>query len=130
MRELRWRLSQIGLAISLAIAANLLQAQTLQVYTQSWPPYSYEKDGKLTGYSTELLQAVLQEANIDANYKIMSWSRAFQLASEGANSLIYTTTRTSEREDDFEWIGPVATRKLWLFKLAERKDIQINGKDD
>lgn len=55
MRELRWRLSQISLAISLVIAASLLQAQTLHVYTQSWPPYSYEKDGKLTGYSTELL---------------------------------------------------------------------------
>lgn len=130
MRELRWRLSRISLAISLVIAASLLQAQTLHVYTQSWPPYSYEKDGKLTGYSTELLQAVLREADIDASYKLMSWNRAFQQASEEANSLIYTTTRTPEREENFEWIGPVATRKLWLFKLAERKDIQINSKED
>ncbi|MFZ6817881.1 substrate-binding periplasmic protein [Undibacterium sp. Ji22W] len=107
-----------------------LQAQTLQVYTQSWPPYSYEHQGKLTGYSTELLKAVLHEAEIEANYTTLSWSRAYQHASIEANTILYTTTRTPEREDLFEWIGPIGVRKLWLFKLRDRKDIQIKGIDD
>lgn len=123
-------LSQIFLALSLLTPSMSLQAQTLQVYTQSWPPYSYEHQGKLTGYSTELLKAVLHEAEIEANYTTLSWNRAYQHASIEANTILYTTTRTPEREDLFEWIGPIGVRKLWLFKLRDRKDIQIKGIDD
>jgi polar amino acid transport system substrate-binding protein len=123
-------LSQISLALSLIALAPSSHAQTLQIYTQSWPPYSYEYQGKLTGYSTELLQAVLHEASIDANYTTLSWSLAYQHASTKANTLLYTTTRTAEREGLFEWVGPIGVRKLWLFKLKERKDIQIKGIDD
>lgn len=123
-------LSQLFLALSLSTPSKLLQAQTLQIYTQSWPPYSYEYQGNLTGYSTELLKAVLHEAAIEANYTTLSWSRAYQHASTEANSLLYTTTRTPERENLFEWIGPIGVRKLWLFKLKDRKDIQILSTDD
>ena len=105
-------------------------AQTLKVYTQEWPPYNYEQDGKLTGYSTELLQALLLEAGIDAHYSVFSWSRAFQLASTQTNTLLYTTTRLPEREALFEWIGPIGVRKLFVFKLKERQDIQIKEKED
>lgn len=123
-------LSQIFLALSLIALNAPSRAQTLQIYTQSWPPYSYEHQGSLTGYSTELLQAVLQEAGIEANYTTLSWSRAYQHASTEANTLLYTTTRTPEREELFEWIGPIGLRKLWLFKLKERTDIKIKGVDD
>ncbi|MFA9275840.1 MAG: substrate-binding periplasmic protein [Candidatus Aquirickettsiella gammari] len=130
MRTTCWLLSQMLLTLSLTTLSLPTQAQTLQVYTQAWPPYNYEHEGKLTGYSTELLQAVLHEASIDAKYTTLSWSRAFQHASTEANTLLYTTTRTAEREDQFEWIGPIAIRKLWLFKLRDRKDIQIKSIDD
>ncbi|MBC3874303.1 substrate-binding periplasmic protein [Undibacterium flavidum] len=123
-------LSQACLVLSLMTPVSLLQAQTLQVYTQAWPPYSYYIEGKLTGYSTELLQAVLQEAALDANYTLISWNRAYQHASTEANTLLYTTTRTPDRENLFEWIGPIGIRKLWLFKLKERTDIQIKDKED
>lgn len=130
MRSPRLLLSQIVLALSLATSNSSSQAQTLQIYTQAWPPYSYEHQGKLTGYSTELLKAVLLEAAVDANYTTLSWRRAYQQASTQANTLLYTTTRTPEREDLFEWIGPIGVRKLWLFKLKDRTDIQIKGVND
>lgn len=130
MRSPRLLLSQIVLALSLLTSNSSSQAQTLQIYTQAWPPYSYEHQGKLTGYSTELLKAVLLEAAVDANYTTLSWRRAYQQASTQANTLLYTTTRTPEREDLFEWIGPIGVRKLWLFKLKDRTDIQIKGVND
>lgn len=123
-------LSSLWLALFSITPVSPLHAQTLKVYTQSWPPYSYEADGKLTGYSTELLRAVLNEASLDASFTVLSWSRAYQTASQEPNSLLYTTTRTPEREDVFEWIGPIGIRKLWLFKLKDRQDIQIKGKED
>nr|WP_315473123.1 transporter substrate-binding domain-containing protein [uncultured Undibacterium sp.] len=123
-------LSQIVLALSLVTSNSSSQAQTLQVYTEAWPPYSYEHQGNLTGYSTELLKAVLLEAGIDANYTTLSWSRAYQHTITEANTLLYSTTRTPERENLFEWIGPIGVRKLWLFKLKDRTDIQIKGVND
>jgi polar amino acid transport system substrate-binding protein len=130
MRSPRLLLSQIVLAFSLLTSNSPSPAQTLQVYTEVWPPYSYEHQGSLTGYSTELLKAVLLEAGIDAKYTALSWSRAYQHTTTEANTLLYTTTRTPERENLFDWIGPIGVRKLWLFKLKDRTDIQIKGVND
>ncbi len=102
----------------------------LKVYTEHLPPYNHLENGEFTGYSTDVLRAMLREAGIEAHFTLLPWGRAYLNASTEADSLLYTTTRTPERESYFEWIGPIGPRKMLLFKLKERRDIQINSKED
>lgn len=39
---------------------------------------------------------------------IISWARAYQSAILGPNVLLFSTTRTKERETMFKWAGPIA----------------------
>lgn len=102
----------------------------LKIYTEHLPPYNYLESGEFSGYSTEILKAMLKEADITASFTLLPWARAYLSASNEPNTLLYTTTRTPEREPYFEWIGPIGPRKMLLFKLAERTDINIKSKED
>lgn len=103
---------------------------SLKVYTEHLPPYNHLENGEFTGFSTDILKAMLKEAGIEAHFTLLPWGRAYMNASTEADSLLYTTTRTPEREPYFEWIGPIGPRKMLLFKLRERSDIQIRSKED
>jgi polar amino acid transport system substrate-binding protein len=89
-------------------------------------PLNYEEQGVVTGYSTELLQAVLQTAGLSAPISMMPWARAYQTAQTQPNTIIYSIVRTAERESLFDWIGPISKRQIFLFKLRARKDVEVN----
>jgi len=40
------------------------------------------------------------------------------------------TVRTQKRERLFKWVGPLAPRKMWLYKLRQRQDIQLHTLED
>jgi len=45
-------------------------------------------------------------------------------------TMLYTVARIPQREDEFAWIGPLHPRKVFLFKLKNRTDIQIDNLED
>ena len=100
-------------------------AGELTILTEDLPPLSYEKNGEITGYATEIVQAVLDTAGLKGKIQVMPWKRALQTAMSQPDILIYPTTRLPEREQQFEWIGPLSPRTIAIFKLRSRKDIQI-----
>lgn len=92
----------------------------LRIVTEELPPYNMTQDGKVTGMSTEVLQAVLKEAGVEAPIQVMPWARAYELALNDSNVLIYSIARTSAREALFQWVGGIAPTNWYLYSLAER----------
>jgi polar amino acid transport system substrate-binding protein len=123
--ETQGRLFSAFLAIFFFSACCNVGATQLRIVTEHLPPFNYQSTGKVTGYATEILQAVLKEAKIDAPIEFLPWERAYQETLAKPNTLIYSTARIPDREKLFEWIGPIGPRQVVLFKLRERKDIQI-----
>lgn len=111
----------------LGISAGAIE---LHIVTEDLPPLSYEENGVVKGYSTELLQAVLQVAEIKASIQILPWARAYQTSLVQPNTLIYSMTRLPERDALFEWIGPISPRQIFLYKLRDRKEIQVKSLPD
>ncbi|HJV70015.1 substrate-binding periplasmic protein [Ideonella sp.] len=87
----------------------------LQVVTEELPPYNMTQGGRITGMSTEVVQAVLKEADLQASIHSMPWARAYDTALNGENVLIYSITRTPQRETLFKWVGIVAPTRWYLF---------------
>jgi polar amino acid transport system substrate-binding protein len=102
----------------------------LNALTEYLPPLNYEQDGKITGFSTELLDLIALEARIEINKEMLPWPRAYSRAQKETNTLIYSMVRTPEREAQFQWVGPISSRRIMLYKLANRKDIVIKKLDD
>lgn len=102
----------------------------LEVLTENWPPFNYLKDDKVTGFATEIVEATLKNAKIDYVIRLGVWKGVYDKVLAEKNILIYTITRTKQREDLFDWIGPFAQRQQGLYKLKNRQDIKIEHLDD
>ena len=105
-------------------------AQTLRVLTEQWAPYNDLVDDQATGLSVEMVEALLKEARISANIEFLPWNRAYRIALETPNVLLFTIARTVNREANFNWLFKVAPREIWLYRLAERNDIDVKILDD
>ncbi len=109
---------------------NSLYAQSLTVYTEEFPPYNYMANGVITGMSTEVVEAVLKQAEIAYDIKSYPWIRTYNNAVNGTNALIYSISRRAKREKQFQWIGVIVPSIQSVFALKERGDITIKSMND
>lgn len=113
----------------LSFAENLSR---LKYFTEEYPPFNYTDSGILKGIAVEILEksvAAAGEALPTDNVKVLPWSRAYRQTQKGPMLVLFSTTRTEQREPLFKWAGPIIDTKV---VLASRKDknIVINSKDD
>jgi len=115
------------LGVSQALAA---QGPELQALTESLPPLNYEQDGKVTGFSTDLLEMMAAEAAIPLQKQVLPWARAYDRGTQPGNTVLYSLVRTPERESLFRWVGPIGPRRILLYKWADRADIRLKSLED
>jgi polar amino acid transport system substrate-binding protein len=92
----------------------------LRVVTEELPPYNMTIDGRLTGFSTEVVEAVLVQTGLKASFHSMPWARAYETALSDSNVLIYSIARLSMRESLFKWVGVIAPADWGLFSAKNR----------
>ena len=104
-------------------------AAEIRIVTEEMPPYNMTQHGKITGLSTEVLRAVLDEVGMQAPIQPMPWARAYDLALNSENVLIYSIARTPQREKLFKWVGVVAPTNWYLYARADNR-LNLSGTDD
>lgn len=105
---------------------------TIQITTEHYYPYSIaDKDSVVYGASADKIHELFKRSKLAYQMNIMSWNRAFELARNHADTCVFSTSRTKERESSFHWIGPVMTGNWAVFgspdklnKVTSLKDIQ------
>jgi polar amino acid transport system substrate-binding protein len=111
----------------LVIAANL-PAQTvddLTILTEEYPPFNFTVDASRQGIATDALIEMLKLSGSNqtrADIGFQPWARAYNLAVNHENVLLFSTTRTEAREELFKWVGPILKSKFVLFA---RKDAEL-----
>ena len=115
----------IVLCLSLLIAAVPAVAGSITAVTEEMPPFNYTEDGRITGFSTEIVKEVFRRADIQAEFRVYPWKRAYEIALKQPNTLIYSIGRNPDRENRFKWVGVIAPVNIYFCKLADRDDIVI-----
>lgn len=105
-------------AVWLCLSVWGVHAEPIRIVTEELPPYNMTRDGQLTGMSTEVVRAVLKEVNVQANIQSMPWARAYDLALHDPDVLIYSITRTAEREHLFKWVGTIASSRWYIYSSS------------
>lgn len=103
----------------------------LLVVTEDWPPFSYASPaGEVTGLNTEVVQSILHQTTIEANIQIVPWARAMMIARNRPNTLIYSISRSKERETQFIWIGELMRRHDMFYRATGRHSIAPTSIED
>ncbi len=102
------------------------------IMTEDWVPYQYEKDGKLEGVAVDLLVLILDRIGSIQTRKdinIYPWARGYDMLQHIENTILFSTTRTLEREHLFEWVGPIFQNSTFLIG-KKSKHFRINSADE
>ena len=104
----------------------------LVLMTEQYPPFNFEEDGKLQGISVDLLDQMLKKVGSKLtrdDIQLLPWAKGYKAGLTKKNNVIFSTTRTAERETLFKWVGPFAPTRI---SLTARKDknIKINTIND
>lgn len=108
-----------------ALAPAAGEEPTLLGVTENLPPLNYADDTGAQGFSVELLRAMAAQVGIRLDLQVLPWQRAMQVAETQAHSILFSLTRLPEREAQFQWVGPIAQRRILLYRLASRTDLNL-----
>jgi len=117
-------ISALLILITLSAVSLSDDLSQLTIMTEDYPPFNYQKNGQLVGFSVELLEQAMaygaRQHNLDI--KILPWPRAYQILLHNPQSMLFSMTRTRERESQFKWVGPISMTRV---VLLAKKDNNI-----
>ncbi len=98
-------------------------SENLTILTENLPPLNYLENGKLVGPSVEIVQEIQRRlGSKEEQIQVYPWARAYKIALDEENIVLFGTTQTRQRQSLFKWVGPLAIKRDIL--LA-RKGAQI-----
>lgn len=117
--SLRWVI--VSMLAGLFAQAGASARPRLYIATEHSPPSSMLKDGRVVGFTSDKVRALLARAGIDHDMELLPWKRAYLLAQTRADACVFTVTRIPERESLFKWVGPTHTSDWTLFGRSGRQ---------
>ena len=115
--------------ILLTIFNFFIFSQDLLVFTEESPPLNYTKDGKLDGQAVEIVKEIMKRIGKEYKITVAPWARGYNDLLSKDNVVLFSTTRTDEREKLFKWVGPVGINQ-WRFYAKKGSGIKINSLED
>lgn len=102
------------------------------IVTEDYPPYNFvNAEGKLDGIGYVQVKEGLDKLGADIEIQVLPWSRAYEMAQNDDNVLIFSMTRSKPRETMFKWISPLARQDVYLYALKEKaSDIKISNLEE
>ena len=119
----------------LFVSLDAFSLENLKWFTEDYPPFNYrnKESKRLSGISIELLEAThrhlykkgqIRSKLTRSHYRLVPWQRGYSKAQiRGKKNVIFSTTRTEEREEKFKWFGPIAKNINAIFALRGAKKL-------
>lgn len=88
----------------------------LEIITEDWAPYNYLEGQVVKGFSTEVVQAVMDELGDHYPINIYPGPRGDRMLDTQSNIMYFSLFRTPEREDKYKWVGPISEQAVYFYK--------------
>lgn len=97
-------------------------AGTIQLYTENSPPSSFEyghgTSAEVRGSSIDIVNEIMTRTGYVNNINLTLWNNAYAIVQYLPNSALFNTARTPERENMFQWVGPISSSRSHFYTLA------------
>ncbi len=97
-------------------------ADDVTIITCECLPLSYMLDDKPAGPAVDIVRRIQEKINTDEEIQILPWARGYKKVQQQPNVVLFSTTRTPEREKMFKWVGPIVEKR---FSLYAKKGAQM-----
>ncbi len=106
-------------------APKFMSPDILQLFSEYSPPLNYYtgplNNYQVAGSSVEIVNEIQKRlGGYASTISMTSWTDGYSTVQELPNSALFTTARTPERENLFQWAGPVATMSPAFYTLKAK----------
>ncbi len=104
----------------------------LLIMTEDYAPYNFKADGKVQGIAVDMMVEMLKKVGSTQalnDIKVHPWARGYNDVQKKPNAVLFSTTRTKERETLFKWVCPINTLITEMVALKSR-NIKISSNKD
>ena len=122
--------------VTLLGAQSWADTPKLNIITEQYQPYNFidpnDNSQKIQGIAVDLLVEMLAKSGSSQSLQdiqMQPWARGYETLKNKKNTLLFSTTRTKERENSFKWACPINEIKTELIALKSSK-IKIGDKKD
>lgn len=133
MKKLGWFcvvLSAVVLAGCVcATQKNITGSSEIQLLTEEYPPVTFMKEGKVTGFVTDIVREIIARQGIPDRIRLTSWDKAYNEALNNPNVVLFSAERTEKRENLFQWVGPVGKNSA-IFYARKGSGIRIKSLEE
>ena len=122
----------------LVVFATMLSAEDLQaqldkltiVAEKDYPPITFlNKSGVPDGLAVEVAKKIMQRLHLKQKINMWPWARAYSLLQKKHNYVLFSVSRTAQRDKKFQWVGPIYSMKS-AFYVRKDSNIKINSLED
>ena len=103
--------------------------EIIQMMTEEYPPVTFMKNGKVSGFVTDMVREISARQGIPDNVRLTRWDEAYKLALNNPNVVLFSAERTAKREKLFQWVGPVGKNSSILY-ARKGSGIRMNSLED
>ena len=96
----------------LALTAN---SADLQLLTDNHPPLHFMQGNQLAGFGVDVVQALATQTGDRIHLQQVPLLRALRMASDTPDTGVFTVLRTDERDDRYQWVGPLIEVETALY---------------
>jgi len=120
------KLALIGTLFAFLVSPAYSEKSKLKIelLTEQYYPLNYTESGKdddpIIGFSTELVKAVMNASGFNYDISMVPWARAVRAIDTRENVIVYSMTRSPDREDKYHWIGEIWPGTIFLYGLKEK----------
>lgn len=114
---------------AMLFSANLC-AQSLSIYCEDDTPLQFVgADGKLTGFTIEIVQEIQKRVGNTDEIHLVPWARGLGNLKTEPNSMLFSMARSAERDAQYQWIGPI-TETTYGFYVKANSTLKITSLED
>jgi polar amino acid transport system substrate-binding protein len=133
MKAIHWFCSILILFVlagsACATEKNVKGISEVQMLTEEYPPVTFMKDGKVSGFVTDIVREIIARQGIPDNIRLTAWDEAYNAALNNPNVVLFSAERTEKRENLFQWVGPVGKNSA-IFYAKKGTGIKIDSLED
>ena len=96
----------------LALTAN---SADLQLLTDNHPPLHFMQGNQLAGFGVDVVQALATQTGDRIHLQQVPLLRALRMASDTPDTGVFTVLRTDDRDDRYQWVGPLIEVETALY---------------
>lgn len=96
----------------------------LTLVTSELPPMAMPGEPGQRGVLLDLVEAMLKRAELETAPGFFPWARALLMARETPRTLIVPLNRTTEREEQFQWLVKLYAQRIAFLTLAGKPRVE------